>query len=142
MNQLNDTPTRHGAKRQPVLSSSDKQSLAKQLKALAHPVRLQILQSLGVSNKCCCNDICAGIPLAQSTISQHLKILNEAGIVSYQTVGNCSHYSLNPAVLAQAIGTLSKLGEMAANTDRCGQSRVSEQPLRANKKPTNKMEKQ
>ena len=89
------------------------QPLADQLKALAHPVRLQILQHLGNREKCCCNDFCTKIPLAQSTISQHLKILNKAGIIDYKPVGNCSNYSLNPNSLHKAVSALSMICELA-----------------------------
>jgi ArsR family transcriptional regulator len=142
MNNLIDTPTRHTKKQQQVFSNKQELRLAEQLKALAHPVRLQILQSLGVRNNCCCNDICASIPLAQSTISQHLKILNKAGIIDYQPVGNCSHYSLNPAVLTQTIDALSKLGEIAENSETCDRSKGSKQQLRVQKKPTKNMDNQ
>lgn len=93
------------------LSDSAAQAIAHQLKALAHPVRLQILQHLEKSEKCYCNDFCANIPLAQSTISQHLKILNNAGIIDYKPVGNCSQYSLNPEALDQAVQALQQISK-------------------------------
>ena len=142
MSELTDTSTRHSKKQQQVFSTREELFLARQLKALAHPVRLQILQSLGDPDNCCCNDICASIPLAQSTISQHLKILNKAGIIDYQPVGNCSHYSLNPAVLTQTIDALSKLGEIAGNSDTVAWTKVSKQQLRVQKKPTKNMDNQ
>ncbi len=133
MNEITDTPIRHTKKRQQVFSNKEELFLAEQLKALAHPVRLQILQSLGDRNNCCCSDFCASIPLAQSTISQHLKILNKAGIIDYQPVGNSSHYSLNSAVLSQTIDALSKLGAIAGNSDTCEWSKVSKQQLQVQK---------
>ncbi len=100
-------------KKQNVLFNDEEASLlAEQLKALAHPVRLQILQSLANQGNCCCSDFCATIPLAQSTISQHLKILNKAGMIDYRPVGNCSHYSLNPEVLGKAISALTLVGRI------------------------------
>lgn len=142
MSELTETPTRHTKKQQQVFSNEEELFLAEQLKALAHPVRLQILQSIGDRNNCCCSDFCASIPLAQSTISQHLKILNKAGIIDYQPVGNCSHYSLNPVVLAQTIDALSKLGEIAGNSDTRERSKVSKQQLRAHMKPNKNMDNQ
>ena len=96
-----------------LLSAEDAQTMALQLKALAHPVRLQILQQLGNWNRGCCNDFCACIPLAQSTISQHLKILCKAGIINYQTAGNSSQYTLNPDALESAIAMLSRVNQFA-----------------------------
>lgn len=69
--------------------------LAFQLKALAHPARIGIIHQLQKSGCCCCGDICAGLPLAQSTISQHLDLLCNAGLVDYQPEGNRSRYRLN-----------------------------------------------
>jgi ArsR family transcriptional regulator len=99
-----------------VLSGRDAHIIASQLKALAHPVRLKILQYLGNQDNCCCNDLCASIPLAQSTISQHLKILSKAGIINYRPVGNCSNYSLNSEVLEEVIEVLSTIRMLASST--------------------------
>ncbi len=87
--------------------------MAELLKALAHPVRLQILHYLGGQKNCCCNEICACIPLAQSTISQHLKILSNAGVIDYQPCGNTSQYSLNAASLENILKTIGQLNEIA-----------------------------
>ena len=50
-------------------------------KALGHPVRVRILRLLLEREECVCGEICDEIPLAQSTVSQHLKVLREAGLV-------------------------------------------------------------
>ena len=92
--------------------------LAERLKALAHPVRLQILQNLAVKQSRCCNDFCACISLAQSTISQHLKILTGAGFINCKTVGNCSIYSLNPETLSQVAAHLVSFRQLADETPR------------------------
>ncbi|WP_132032962.1 ArsR/SmtB family transcription factor [Aquabacter spiritensis] len=55
--------------------------LAVQLKALAHPARLKVLAHLARSRTCQCGAIVAGLPLAQSTVSQHIRILCDAGLV-------------------------------------------------------------
>lgn len=95
------------------ISDEDANKLANQLKALAHPARLQILQRLGEWNEGCCNDFCACIPLAQSTISQHLKILNNAGFIEYKPAGNCSRYSLIPNALDEVMKNLSSIRQLA-----------------------------
>ncbi|MCG6857297.1 MAG: metalloregulator ArsR/SmtB family transcription factor [Salaquimonas sp.] len=64
------------------------------LKALGHPVRMQIVNQLLERDRCC-RDFCACMPLAQSTISQHLDLLCKAGLVDYRPQGNRSRYSLN-----------------------------------------------
>jgi len=76
--------------------------LAARLKALAHPARLAIVRALaGVGGSgCSCGDIVRDLPLAQSTVSQHLKILREAGIIRGEISGPRSCYCLDRAVLA------------------------------------------
>ena len=68
--------------------------LARAFKALGHPARLMILSKLG-SHQHCCGDICSSLPLAQSTVSQHLKVLRECGFIEWQTAGPQSHYRVN-----------------------------------------------
>lgn len=72
------------------------------MKALAHPARLAIVRALaGVDgNGCSCGEIVRSLPLAQSTVSQHLKILREAGIVRGEISGPRSCYCLDHAALA------------------------------------------
>ena len=54
---------------------------AKYAKALAHPARIVILQFLAKRQACVCGDIVDELPLSQSTVSQHLKELKEAGLI-------------------------------------------------------------
>jgi len=65
----------------PVEGPEADQELAELAKALAHPARVQILRLLVRKNACICGEIVDELPLAQSTVSQHLKILKEAGLV-------------------------------------------------------------
>ncbi len=55
--------------------------LAKYAKALSHPARIAILRILAAQNSCVCGDIVQELPLSQSTVSQHLKELKDAGII-------------------------------------------------------------
>ena len=55
--------------------------LAKYAKALGHPARIAILQFLAKKQSCMCGDIVDELPLSQSTVSQHLKELKEAGLI-------------------------------------------------------------
>ena len=69
--------------------------LAVQLKAMAHPVRLQILELLVQRGECVCGEIVGVLPLAQSTVSQHLKILKDAGLLVGRVDGPRSCYCLD-----------------------------------------------
>jgi ArsR family transcriptional regulator len=80
---------------QPALAP-EKQRLAKMLKALGNPVRFQIVEFLAERQVCITNDIVKNTPLAQSTVSQHLKVLREAGLVQGEIEGPATCYCLNP----------------------------------------------
>lgn len=61
--------------------------LAKYAKALSHPARIAILRILANSKQCVCGDIVLELPLSQSTVSQHLKELKEAGFIKGEIDG-------------------------------------------------------
>ncbi len=61
--------------------------LAKYAKALAHPARIAILNLLANKQTCQCGDIVEELPLSQSTVSQHLKELKEAGLIKGEIEG-------------------------------------------------------
>ena len=58
-----------------------REELALLAKALGHPARVRILELLLVKEACCCGEIVDELPLAQATVSQHLRVLKEAGLV-------------------------------------------------------------
>lgn len=68
--------------------------LANMLRALGHPVRLNILRIVASRgrNRCCCTDVTQSLPLAQSTVSQHIKVLLEAGLIERKPQGTRSCY--------------------------------------------------
>ncbi|MFN7116855.1 MAG: ArsR/SmtB family transcription factor [Saprospiraceae bacterium] len=70
-----------GASKADVFSPEDNR-LAKYAKALAHPARIAILKLLLKKQACVCGDIVDELPLSQSTVSQHLKELKQAGLIS------------------------------------------------------------
>jgi ArsR family transcriptional regulator, arsenate/arsenite/antimonite-responsive transcriptional repressor len=82
------------------MDTTDDDAAAERLKALGHPMRLAIVRALAEQSCCCCADVCSRLPLAQSTVSQHLKVLREAGLVSFRRDGVRSSYVLNPDALA------------------------------------------
>ena len=69
--------------------------IAKYAKALAHPARIAILNLLKARNTCICGDIVDELPLAQSTVSQHLKELKQIGIIKGCTEGTSVSYCIN-----------------------------------------------
>lgn len=74
----------------------DEQELADLCKALGHPARIRIMKILIEHQNCICGDIVAGIPLAQSTVSQHLKQLKDAGLIQGEIDGPRICYCVNP----------------------------------------------
>ena len=70
--------------------------LAARARALGHPARLRILRLLAARGGCICTDIAKKLPLAQSTVSQHLKILREAGLIGGEIDGPRTCYRLEP----------------------------------------------
>jgi ArsR family transcriptional regulator, arsenate/arsenite/antimonite-responsive transcriptional repressor len=75
--------------------SEKEQQLAEFAKALAHPARIAILKVLAQRNECICGEIVDVLPLAQSTVSQHLKELKSAGLITGETDGPRSCYCIN-----------------------------------------------
>jgi ArsR family transcriptional regulator len=63
-------------------------------KALAEPARLQILDILSCGTVCAC-EILKGMEISQSTLSHHMKVLTECGLVSGRKEGTWMHYSIN-----------------------------------------------
>jgi ArsR family transcriptional regulator, arsenate/arsenite/antimonite-responsive transcriptional repressor len=75
--------------------SSKEQSLAAFAKAISHPARIAILSLLAKNNECICGKIVELLPLAQSTVSQHLKELKNAGLIEGTVDGPRSCYCIN-----------------------------------------------
>ncbi|MGZ0656887.1 ArsR/SmtB family transcription factor [Coraliomargarita sp. W4R72] len=63
--------------------------------ALAHPARIAIIGLLQERDEVCCGDIVQELPLAQATVSQHLKALDKAGLLNNRQSGPKVYYSLN-----------------------------------------------
>lgn len=83
--------------------------LAKLCKAVGHPARLAILRYLAGRNTCTCGDIVDQLPLAQSTVSQHLKVLKDAGLIVGEVDPPRVCYCLNRHALEElkrAVATL------------------------------------
>jgi DNA-binding transcriptional ArsR family regulator len=78
-------------------------------KAISHPARVAILKKLADCNKCICGDIVEVMPLSQSTVSQHLKELKNAGLIQGEIEGSSSCYCINWTNLEKEINELNKL---------------------------------
>jgi DNA-binding transcriptional ArsR family regulator len=90
-------------------------SLANIAKALGHPARLAIVEYLLQQKECVCGDIVSELPLAQATVSQHLKELKSAGIIKGNIEGNSICYCLNEETIAEFISFLSNITTTISN---------------------------
>jgi ArsR family transcriptional regulator len=77
----------------------NEQRLVRVLKALGNPTRIRILEYLAAHPTCMTQTIVLTTPLAQSTVSQHLKVLREAGLVQGEIEGPATCYCIDPAGL-------------------------------------------
>lgn len=75
--------------------TSTQNRLAATAKALGHPARITILQFLASKQSCMCGDIVDELPLSQSTVSQHLKALKEAGLIKGNIEGASVCYCID-----------------------------------------------
>jgi DNA-binding transcriptional ArsR family regulator len=85
--------------------------VTQKLAALSHPARLEILRCLAGGRSCCCKEVVEHLDLAQSTVSQHLKILVEAGLVRYAPERQRSRYEIDQAALLAVSASVSALVE-------------------------------
>src|SRR5512147_2162702 len=76
------------------------QELVKVAKALGDPTRLELLRRISSAGEACCKDLVALFPVSQATVSHHLKILVDAGLLAVRRDGQFGWYSLRPATLA------------------------------------------
>ncbi|MDJ1470464.1 metalloregulator ArsR/SmtB family transcription factor [Cytophagaceae bacterium DM2B3-1] len=81
--------------------TQEQNQLAAIFKALAHPARIAILQVLIEKDTCICGDIVEELPLAQPTVSQHLKELKSVGLVKGEIEGTSICYCINQETWSQ-----------------------------------------
>lgn len=99
-----------------VLEAASTARSAAIAKALGHPARIAILRLLAERNTCFCGDITDILPLAQSTVSQHLKALKSAGLIKGTIEGTRTSYCLNPAGIKELQQLLSGLSDDLVKT--------------------------
>ena len=92
-------PPAHNTDLRPVEGPDADTELAGLAGALAHTVRIQILRMLARRTTCVCGEIAGEFPLAQSTVSQHLKVLKNAGLICGEVDGQRICYCLEPRAL-------------------------------------------
>lgn len=80
--------------------------VARVAKALAHPARVLILRELALRSECVCGEIVEAIPLAQSTVSQHLRELKELGIIRGEISGPRSCYCIDRKEVEELLAPL------------------------------------
>lgn len=100
------------------MTSTDAQ-LAAMFRAAGHPVRLGILRRLSLEPETCACDFAEVFHVAQPTISQHLKVLREAGLVTSERRGTQICYSIAPVALDElrdVLGTLTGALAVAGTT--------------------------
>ncbi|EID71666.1 ArsR/SmtB family transcription factor [Imtechella halotolerans] len=88
-------------------------------KALGHPARIAIIEYLLKVNACICSDIVEELPLAQPTISQHLKELKNAGLIKGEVEGNAICYCVNPETFEILKGYFNNIINTVSNNKCC-----------------------
>jgi ArsR family transcriptional regulator, arsenate/arsenite/antimonite-responsive transcriptional repressor len=83
----------------PRSARGEDEELARLAKAIGHPARAAIVRFLLAGGECICGDIVDRMPLAQATVSQHLKVLREAGWITGEVDGPRVCYYANPDTL-------------------------------------------
>ena len=93
--------------------------IAKYTRALAHPARVAILELLIKKQTCICGDIVDELPLSQSTVSQHLKELKEAGLIKGDIDGVKVCYCIDEREWENAKTYLNGLFNLLSNKPKC-----------------------
>ncbi|MEP6927420.1 MAG: metalloregulator ArsR/SmtB family transcription factor [Ginsengibacter sp.] len=93
--------------------------LAKYANALSHPARISILKLLAKKQACICGDIVDELPLSQSTVSQHLKELKEAGLIKGDIDGATVCYCIDEKEWKAARAWLNQLFDSYKGNNCC-----------------------
>ena len=89
-----------------VIPAETADALARRFKALGDPTRVAILNRLATAGEVCVCDLNAVFDLSQPTISHHLKLLREAGLVESERRGTWAYYRLVPEAIAELASAL------------------------------------
>ena len=99
--------------------SDNQNEIATLAKALGHPARVAIVEYLAQMNECVCGKIVEFLPLAQPTVSQHLKELKNAGIIKGEVEGNSICYCIDKDAIAKINRYFSVLLKNIENQKEC-----------------------
>ena len=99
--------------------TAQENKLAKYAKALGHPARIAILHLLATKSTCQCGDIVDELPLSQSTVSQHLKELKEAGLIKGEIEGARVCYCIDEKEWRKAQQWINELFDSYKSADCC-----------------------
>ncbi len=86
-------------KSKPEAEAQIESELAEYFKALGHPIRMRIFRMLIDRESCICGDLVDALPLAQSTVSQHLKVMKNAGLIQGTVDGPRRCYGVDPRAI-------------------------------------------
>jgi ArsR family transcriptional regulator, arsenate/arsenite/antimonite-responsive transcriptional repressor len=99
---------------------TDKQNaIATLTKALGHPARIAIIEYLAKVDTCICGDIVNELPLAQPTVSQHLKELKNAGLIKGEVEGNAVCYCIDEKAIARLQGYFAGIAAKLNKKNNC-----------------------
>ena len=109
------TAARRGAKpgRRPFAANSTDAALARLAKALGHPMRVAIVRMLAEGGECVCGEIVSRLPLAQATVSQHLKVLKQAELIQGEIDPPRVCYCINPEAMKKLQTLVGEIGPAA-----------------------------
>ncbi len=99
----------------PPVSSAEAESIAPMFKALGDPARLRLVSLIAAQPEACVCDLVAAFPLSGPTISHHLKVLRQAGLVDCERRGTWVYYWVRPEALAQLSALLGRPMSAAAS---------------------------
>ncbi|GGB03500.1 MULTISPECIES: ArsR/SmtB family transcription factor [Mucilaginibacter] len=99
--------------------TDEQNKLAVQLKAIAHPARIAILQLIIEAKACICGDLSSELGLAQPTVSQHLKELKNAGLIQGTIEGVSVCYCIEPEAWQNLNDELNKLFSSYKDFNNC-----------------------
>ena len=104
----------------PVFARRRELDLALLARALGHPARVRIVRLLLGRESCFCGQIVDELPLAQATVSEHLRVLKEAGLVTGETDGPRTCYCADTARLVELHDLVGQLLAEATDVDTSG----------------------
>lgn len=99
--------------------SETQNEIATLAKALGHPARIAIIDYLTKVGTCICSDIVNELPLAQPTVSQHLKELKNAGIIKGNIEGNAICYCIDENTLQKLTNYINIISESIITRNTC-----------------------